>query len=217
MGKRHLWTTCFAVGLLLGACGGRTMGSGQGRDAGSAGGTGGTAGADTAASEPAASGGVSGQIAASSAAGGSGGSSLVSRVPASGEVEGSVQVNAPTVAASDADLYNQMDGAAPAYIERGWLDSVSASYRVGSLLISVESADMGNPDNALAMFTYEVPVSRMPIEGVPNAVVDTGLLSGYRAIAAVNRCFIRVACEDRSSAALDLVERFTRAAAARCN
>lgn len=145
-------------------------------------------------------------------------SSPVSRLPANNEIDTWTFDGSPTVVETDTSLYDQIDGAAPKYIDRGWVGSTYASYHHGTDPNSIQVAihDMGNADNAQSLFNFDLPVSRVPIDSLANAVVDMGLPGAYVAKAQANRYVIEVSIDDRSDAALDYVQKFTLAILKRC-
>ena len=134
--------------------------------------------------------------------------SLTSMLPANQAVESWVRVGAPATVKSDTQLYNQIDGAAPKYIDRGWQGSVYAEYGQGAGLMQVAIHDMANRENARAIFDYDLPVSRVTIQD-PNAVVDMGLPTAYASKAYLGQYYIEVSVDDRSDAALVSIESFT--------
>ena len=144
--------------------------------------------------------------------------SLQARLPASNEIGTWALSGTPAMISTDTGLYNQIDGGAPKYIDRGWIASVYATYQQGGGSISVAIHNMGNPFNAEAIFNYDLPVSRIEISktdvkdpgGVrPNAVVDMGLPAAYQAMAFSGQFYIEVKIDDRSDAALVYVKTFT--------
>jgi hypothetical protein len=145
--------------------------------------------------------------------------SLQKRLPASNEIGTWALSGTPTLVSTDTALYNQIDGGAPKYIDKGWLASVYATYQQGGGSIQVAIHNMGTPHNAEAIYSYDLPVSRIEINKVPdptnqsatvvNAVVDTGLPTAYRAIAFVEQYYIEVSVDDHSDAALVFVRTFT--------
>jgi hypothetical protein len=141
--------------------------------------------------------------------------SLASRLPANGQIDGWTLSGKPVVADSDTDLYKQIDGGGPIYIDRGWVSSVFATYVRGDSTLAIAIHDMGNAENAQAIFLYALPVSRIEING-SSAVVDMSFPTAYSAKAYVSRYYIEVSIDERSDAALDAVERFTVAIMQRC-
>jgi hypothetical protein len=150
---------------------------------------------------------------------GCGSPSLASRLPANNEIDTWLLDGSPTVVDTDTKLYNQIDGAAPKYIDRGWVGSAYASYRRDTDKDSVQVAihDMGNSDNAQSLYNFDLPVSRVQIASPPDAaVVDMGLPSAYRAEAYAGNYYIEISIDDHSDAALEYAKRFTLAILKRC-
>ncbi|MBN2360472.1 MAG: hypothetical protein JXR83_13540, partial [Deltaproteobacteria bacterium] len=78
--------------------------------------------------------------------------SLLDLVPADREVGGWVRAGEPTVIHEESGLYAQIDGAAPKYIDRGWVRSVYAEYRAGSRTLQLAIHDMADEQNALDIY-----------------------------------------------------------------
>jgi len=144
--------------------------------------------------------------------------SLQQRLPASNEIGTWTLAGTPTLVSTDTALYAQIDGAAPKYIDRGWVASVYATYQQGGGSIQVAIHNMGGPQNAEDLFNMDLPVSRIELAKTdpnepggsrPNAVVDMGLQTAYRAFAFVDKYYIEVNIDDRSDAALVYVKTFT--------
>jgi hypothetical protein len=106
-------------------------------------------------------------------------------------------------------FYNRIDGAAPKYIDRGWVSTVYANYIQGTRSIQVAIHDMGSDANAESIFTYDEPSSWQSINGLPNAVLDMGLSSAYAAFAYVSHFFIEINISEKTDAARADIERFT--------
>ncbi len=118
-----------------------------------------------------------------------------------------------TVVDSDTELYTQIDGAAPKYIERGWRASAYANYRQAAWTLTVAVHDMGTPDFALAIFNFDLPVTR--VEFAPNAVADLSLPTAYRANAHDGLYYVEASIDERSDAALAALEQFVLAVLAK--
>jgi hypothetical protein len=149
---------------------------------------------------------------------GTGDYALAGMLPGDNEVESWVRVGPPTMATTDTQLYNQIDGAAPKYIDRGWQGTVYAAYEQGGVVMQVAIHNMGSSYNAESIFNYDLPVSRIvigntdpndPLGARPKAVVDLGLPTAYQAKAFTGQYYIEVSIDDRSDAALASVEAFT--------
>jgi hypothetical protein len=139
--------------------------------------------------------------------------SLASRVPANNEIPAWTLAGRPQVANSDTELYNQIDGSALQYIDRGWVATVFATYQQGDDVVQVAIHDMGSSANALALFNFDLPISRVQIDNQANAVVDP---SGSMADAYVGQYVIEVLVDESSNSALDTAQRFVRAILKRC-
>jgi hypothetical protein len=72
---------------------------------------------------------------------------------------------------------------------------------------------MGSSANALALFNFDLPISRVQIDNQANAVVDP---SGSMADAYVDQYVIEVLVDESSNSALDTAQRFVRAILKRC-
>jgi hypothetical protein len=148
--------------------------------------------------------------------------SLQARLPASNEIGTWALAGTPTMVSTDTALYNQIDGAAPKFIDRGWIASVYATYQQSGGSIQVAIHNMANADQAEAIFNYDLPVSRVvistiqdpknptdPTAKIPNAVIDMGLPTAYQAFAFTDQYYIEVKIDDRSDAAQIFVKTFT--------
>jgi len=135
--------------------------------------------------------------------------STAGMLPASKAVESWVRQSPPTMITSDTALYTQIDGAAPKYIDRGWVSSAYATYDQGGATMQVAIHDMGNSENAQAIFDYDLPVSRIGINEDSTAVVDMGLTTAYASKAHSGRYYIEVSIDEKSDAALASLKAFT--------
>ena len=146
--------------------------------------------------------------------------SLQARLPATNEIGTWALAGTPTVVSTDTALYNQIDGAAPKFIDRGWVSGVYATYQQGGSSIQVSIHNMGTHEHADEMFQYEPPISHIvistmpdpsnPTAIIPNAIVDMGLSSAYQARAmTADQYYLEVSIDDHSDAALVFVKTFT--------
>ena len=140
--------------------------------------------------------------------GGAGNSSLLDMLPADNEVSTWVHAGGVSLITDQTGLYNQIDGAAPKYIDRGWVSSVYANYSQGARTIQVAIADMGSAANAQAIYNYVLPASREDLFGLPNATADMGLPTAYAIYAYRDRFFIELNIYEKSDAALTSLELF---------
>ena len=135
--------------------------------------------------------------------------SLLDMLPADNEVGTWVQTGGVSLITDQTGLYNRIDGAAPKYIDRGWVSSVYVNYSQGSRTIQVAIHDMGNNADAQAIYNFALPPARLPIPGLPNAVVDMGLASAYAAYAFVDRFYIEINITEKDDASLTTIELFS--------
>lgn len=134
--------------------------------------------------------------------------SPLAMLPASNEIGIWALSAVPVSVNNDTDLYGMIDGAAPKYIDRGWVRSAYATYqqRSGGSTTEVAIHDMGTKENADTLFKVDLPVSRFELG--PNAEVDMGESPSYVAHGWTGQYYIEVALDDRSDAALASVKAF---------
>jgi hypothetical protein len=133
---------------------------------------------------------------------------LLDMLPADNEVNTWLQTGGVSLIIDQTGLYNRIDGAAPKYIDRGWVSSVYANYSQGARTIQVAIHDMGSAANAQAIYNFALPVSRVAISGHDNAVVDMGLSTAYAAYAYLDRFYIEIYIAEKSDAARYWIELF---------
>jgi hypothetical protein len=135
--------------------------------------------------------------------------SPLAMLPADNQIAAWARSGTPVqVGGADAALYNMIDGAAPLYLDRGWVRSAYATYQQSGSTIQVAIYDMGNAENAQGLFAFEMPVSRIQINNLPTAVVEMGLPTAYRSYAWNGQYVIEISIDDHSNAALTYIEMF---------
>jgi len=134
--------------------------------------------------------------------------SLLDLVPADREVGGWVRAGEPTVIHEESGLYAQIDGAAPKYIDRGWVRSVYAEYRAGSRTLQLAIHDMGDEQHALDLYGYDLPPAREPVGDRPNMVLDVGLATSYAVKSVSKGYYIELTIDDKSDAAKQSIKLF---------
>jgi hypothetical protein len=134
---------------------------------------------------------------------------LVAMLPGDGEVEHWTRVAAPSVMHSDTQLYNQIDGDAPKYIDHGWVGSSYSTYSQNGTTLYVAIHDMGTAENAESIFNDYLPTSRASIEGRANTAINMGLPTAYLSTAFLSHYYVEVMIDDRSDSALASIEAFT--------
>jgi hypothetical protein len=134
--------------------------------------------------------------------------SLLDLLPADNEVGTWVQTGGVSLITDQTGLYNRIDGAAPKYIDRGWVSSVYVNYSQGSRTIQVAIHDMGNQTYAQAIYNFALPAARMDIPGLSNAVVDMGLTSAYAAYAFLDHFYIEINISAKDDPSLTSIKLF---------
>ena len=134
--------------------------------------------------------------------------SLLDMLPADNEVGTWAQSGGVSLITDQTGLYNKIDGAAPKYIDRGWVSSVYVNYSQGSRTITVSIHDMGSDANAQGIFNFAKPAAWQPINNLPNAVLDMGLSGAYAAYAYLDRFYIELSITEKDDASRTSIELF---------
>jgi hypothetical protein len=135
--------------------------------------------------------------------------SLLDMLPADNEVGTWAQTGGVQLITDQGGLYQRIDGAAPKYIDRGWVSSVYVTYSQGSRNITVSIHDMGTDANAEGIFNYSKPAAWQPINGLSNAVLDMGLSGAYAAYAHLTRFYLELNITEKDDASRTTIELFT--------
>jgi hypothetical protein len=133
---------------------------------------------------------------------------LLDMLPADNEVDTWVHAGDPQLITDQTGLYNRIDGAAPKYIDRGWVGSVYANYSQGARTIQVAIHDMGSAANAQAIYNYALPASREDFFALADAAFDTGLPDAYAAYHYVDRFYIEINIDEKSDSAMTTIAIF---------
>ncbi len=139
---------------------------------------------------------------------GLGGLSLLDFLPGDREVGAWTRQGEPRLISEESGLYQQIDGAAPKYIDRGWERSVYAEYRQGSRSIRVAIHDMGSEANAALIYDYDLPPAREPVTGYENLIIDVGLANSYAAKAHTKTFYLELSIDEKSDAAKQSLKLF---------
>ncbi|MHB8876815.1 MAG: ligand-binding sensor domain-containing protein [Myxococcaceae bacterium] len=127
--------------------------------------------------------------------------SLLDLLPADREVGDWAKSGAAQLISEESGLYAQIDGAAPKYIDRGWVKSVYAEFRQGGRSIQVAIHDLGSEINATSLYDYDLPPSREGVEGHDALVLDLGLATSYAAKAHAGTFYLELSIDEKSDAA----------------
>jgi hypothetical protein len=134
--------------------------------------------------------------------------SILDFLPADREVGTWARTGEARMISVDSGLYAQIDGAAPKYIDRGWVRSVYAEYRQGSRSIQVAVHDMGTETQARNIYGYDLPPAREAVAGYPDVVIDIGLATSY-AVKAVSKSFyFELSIDEKSDAGKESLKLF---------
>jgi hypothetical protein len=144
---------------------------------------------------------------------GTAGRSILEMLPWDNELGGFVRSGAPTYVTDESGLYKQIDGAAPKYIDRGWLESVYQTYEQGSTEVKTEIHDMGTPENALDIFDYDRPVSYVMLwENQDSiALLDESSSTSYAIKMWMDRFYVELTLDEKSRSAEILITLFAQA------
>ncbi len=127
--------------------------------------------------------------------------SVLDLLPADKEVGDWAKTGAAQLISEESGLYAQIDGAAPKYIDRGWVKSVYAEYRQGGRTLRVAIHDLGTEASALSLYDFDLPPAREPVEGHEGLVLDLGLATAYAAKAHTGSYYLELSIDEKSDAA----------------
>ena len=133
--------------------------------------------------------------------------SVLDLLPANSEVGQWAQSGTPNVITDEAGLFNQIDGAAPKYIDHGWVESVYASYQQASEIIQVAIHDLGSSANAQALFNYELPPDHQTLSS--SSVLDLSGTTAYATYSWTSRFVIELSISDKTDASKSSIVIFT--------
>lgn len=134
--------------------------------------------------------------------------SLLDLLPADNEVGAWARASEPTMVSEESGLYAQINGAAPKYIDRGWVRSVFVEYRQGSRNIQISIHDMGDPGQSKDIYDYDLPAARESVEDRDNIVLDLGLATSYAIKANEGSFYIELSIDEKSDPAKQSLKLF---------
>jgi len=139
--------------------------------------------------------------------------SILEMLPWDNELGNFTRDGQPAYVTDESGLYYQIDGAAPKYIDRGWVESVFVKYIQSSTGVEVNIHDMGTPENARDMFDYDRPVSYVVLWEEPDSValLDQSLPSGYAVKMLMDRYYVELSIDEKSRSSEILIELFAKA------
>ena len=134
--------------------------------------------------------------------------SLLDLLPADREVGDWTRSGEARMISDETSLYAQIDGAAPRYLDRGWVKSVFVEYRQGGRTVTVAIHDLGTDANARTLYDFDLPPARESVEGRPNVVLDLGLATSYAVKAVLGTYYLELAIDEKSDAARQSIKLF---------
>ncbi|MBS1148998.1 MAG: hypothetical protein H6Q89_696 [Myxococcaceae bacterium] len=134
--------------------------------------------------------------------------SLLDLLPADREVGDWTRAGDVRLVSEESGLYAQIDGAAPRYLDRGWVKSVFGEYRQGGRTIQVSIHDLGTEANARALYDFDLPPAREAVDGQPTLVIDLGLATAFAARAVLGSYYLELAIDEKSDAARQSLKLF---------
>jgi hypothetical protein len=134
--------------------------------------------------------------------------SLLDMLPADREVGNWSRQGEARLISEEAGLYQQIDGAAPKYLDRGWRRSVYVEYRQGSRTIQVAIHDMSDPVSAESIYDYDLPPARELLPDRDNIVVDIGQASSYSVKAYFDAFYLELTIDEKSDPAKQSLKLF---------
>ena len=134
--------------------------------------------------------------------------SLLDFLPADNEIGAWTRAAEPTIISEESGLYAQIDGAAPKYIDRGWVRSVYIEYHQGSRNIQLSIHDMGTEGQAVDLYNYDMPPAREPIPDHDNMILDVGLATSYALKAHQANFYIELSIDEKSDSAKQSIKLF---------
>ncbi len=127
--------------------------------------------------------------------------SLLDLLPADREVGDWTRSGEARLVSEETGLYAQIDGAAPRYIDRGWVKSVFAEYRQGGRTLQVAVHDMGTDANARALYEFDLPPAREAVGESGTVVLDLGLATSYAVRAVLGSYYLELSIDEKADAA----------------
>ncbi len=139
--------------------------------------------------------------------------SILEMLPWDNEIGGFTRSGSPTYVTDESGLYAQINGAAPKYLDRGWMESVFQDYIQGSSSLAIQIHDMGDPANALEIFDYDRPISYVVLWDEPDstALLDESLPSSYAVKMRMDRYYVELSIDEKSKSAEILIGLFAQA------
>lgn len=139
--------------------------------------------------------------------------SILEMLPWDKEIGGFARSSSPVYVSDETGLYKKIDGGAPKYLDRGWMESVFQDYVQGSTSLSIQINDMGSAQNAQEIFDYDKPISYVVLWDEPDttAVLDESLASSYAVKMRMDKYYVELSIDEKSKSAEILIDLFAQA------
>ncbi len=139
--------------------------------------------------------------------------SILEMLPWDKEIGGFARSSSPVYVSDETGLYKKIDGGAPKYLDRGWMESVFQDYVQGSTSLSIQINDMGSAENAQEIFDYDKPISYVVLWDEPDttAVLDESLASRYAVKMRMGKYYVEISIDEKSKSAEILIDLFAQA------
>ena len=139
-------------------------------------------------------------------------SSILEMLPWDDELGSFKRSGSTTYVTDESGLYAQINGAAPKYLDRGWVESVFQDYAQGSTTLALQVHDMGTTEQALEIFDYDRPISYVVLWDEPDstALLDESLPSGYAVKMRMERYYVELSIDEKNKSAEILVGLFAQ-------
>ena len=134
--------------------------------------------------------------------------SLLDLLPADREVGDWTRSGAARLVSEETGLFAQIDGAAPRYIDRGWVKSVFVTYQQGGRTLNVAIHDLGTDANARALYEFDLPPAREQVDGRENVVLDLGLATSFAVRAVLGSYYVEASIDEKSDPARQSLKLF---------
>jgi len=115
----------------------------------------------------------------------------------------------PRLISDTTGLFNEIDGAAPRYIERGWVKSAYADYQCDGLRLTVAIHDMGSVENAMDLFSFSKTEAMVQLDSRTYAALNASLPNAYASLAHLGRYYYELSVSAQTPASLALITAMT--------
>jgi hypothetical protein len=127
--------------------------------------------------------------------------SILDLLPKDNEISGWKRDGPYRYARDEQGLYDEINGGAQQYIDRGWQKGLFQDYTDGKINLKILIHDMGDPKSAQAIFDYIQFIAPRQIENRDWMILDEGLASSYQIKMVIDQYYIEILIEDKGDRA----------------